>query len=141
MRNRTKPAKRHAKPFLVFVAVLVAASALPGPAPAQSNPATDADSVEKGKRVFERSNCAGCHPGGTNSLNPTKPIKGQKFQSRYKDDSILEQVIRHGFLSAGMPPFPKSVISEKEMKDLIAYVRSLTPKEPEKPEANHKVGT
>jgi mono/diheme cytochrome c family protein len=82
-----------------------------------------------GKKVFERATCVGCHANGDNLLLPNHPIKGPKFQRRYKDDTVLEQVIRHGFPSAGMPGFPKHEINEKEMKALIAYVRSLTPKE------------
>ena len=86
------------------------------------------DQLALGHRVFQRETCEGCHPGGDNSLDPSKPLKGDKFLSRYKEDAVLEQVIRHGFPSSGMPQFSKQAINDKEMKALIAYIRSLTPK-------------
>jgi mono/diheme cytochrome c family protein len=84
--------------------------------------------VAQGKKIFERQTCEGCHPAGGNSLNPTKFLKGPKFQARYKDDASLEKAIRAGFPNFGMPPSAKDAINDKEMKSLIAYIRSLTPK-------------
>ena len=92
-----------------------------------SCPADDAD-VVAGKRVFARLNCEGCHLNGNNLLRPDRPIKGADFQKRYKDDALLEQTIRKGFPSEGMPAFPKHVVNEHDMKALIAYVRTFTPK-------------
>lgn len=111
--------RKQSKHFLIFA--LVAAANSPSGALAAD------DQVALGQKVFRRSTCEGCHPNGANLLNPGRPIKGAKFAKRYKDDYVLEQVIRHGFPSAGMPKFPKHVINEKEMKALIAYIRSLTP--------------
>jgi mono/diheme cytochrome c family protein len=93
-----------------------------------STDADDSAQLALGKRVFQRASCEGCHQDGNNTLHPDRPIKGAKFATRYKDDSVLEQVIRHGFPSAGMPPSGKHVINDKEMKALIAYIRSFTPK-------------
>jgi mono/diheme cytochrome c family protein len=84
--------------------------------------------IAAGKRIFERQTCEGCHPGGGNSLNPTKPLKGAQFLARYKDDASMEKVIRTGFPNFGMPPNAKDAIDDKEMKSLIIYIRSLTPK-------------
>jgi mono/diheme cytochrome c family protein len=93
-----------------------------------STAADDSAQLALGKKVFERASCEGCHQNGNNVLHPNRPIKGAKFAARYKDDSVLEQVIRHGCPSAGMPPSGKHVINDKEMKALIAYIRSFTPK-------------
>lgn len=86
--------------------------------------------VNQGKKIFERLTCAGCHPNGSNSLHPDQPLKGTAFLKKYKDDLVLEKAIRKGFPRSGMPPFGKDKINEKDMKDLIAYIRSLTPKRP-----------
>ncbi|MBS1953102.1 MAG: c-type cytochrome [Cyanobacteria bacterium SZAS-4] len=81
----------------------------------------------RGEKVFRKAYCAGCHAGGNNAMMPDKPIKGEAFTRKYKDDAILEQTIRKGFPEDGMPAFGKDQISESQMKDLILYIRSLTP--------------
>ncbi len=86
----------------------------------------DAKAIERGRVVFERVNCQGCHPGGENTGNPTKPIKGPEFAGRYADDKVLESRVRSGG-PGGMPSFDESEINAGDMKDLIAYIRSLTP--------------
>lgn len=89
--------------------------------------AVNSDSVAHGKKLFERLTCAGCHPNGENSLHPYRPLKGPSFMARYKEDETIEQLIRSGVPRAGMPSFGKAQVSDKDMKDLIAYIRSLTP--------------
>jgi len=105
-----------------LVASLMTFALLPASCPADDN------DVVAGKRVFVRLNCEGCHLNGNNLLRTERPIKGAEFQKRYKDDASLEQTIRHGFPSEGMPAFPKHVVNDQDMKALMAYVRSLTPK-------------
>jgi mono/diheme cytochrome c family protein len=83
-------------------------------------------SVNAGREIFERSNCAMCHPGGNNTMDPGHPIKGPDFAHKYADDALLEATIRKGFPDVGMPTFSKKQIDEQEMKNLIAYVRGLT---------------
>lgn len=83
--------------------------------------------VAHGKILFEKLTCAGCHPNGENSLHPYRPLKGPGFLSRYKDDNQIERLIRTGVARAGMPSFGKAQVNDKDMKDLIAYIRSLTP--------------
>ena len=100
--------------FLAFVAVLLPAKAL-----AIGDP-------EKGRVVFTKNNCFACHPGGDNTLDPGHPIKGQAFLTKYKEDAVLEKAVRNGFLQSGMPGFSKTAISDRQMKDLIAFVRSLS---------------
>jgi len=84
--------------------------------------------VARGKKLFERLTCAGCHPNGENTLHPYRPLKGSGFLSRYKEDKQIELLIRTGVARAGMPAFSKIQISDNDMKDLISFVRSLTPK-------------
>jgi mono/diheme cytochrome c family protein len=68
-----------------------------------------------------------CHRGGGNSVHPSRPLKGESFAKRYPNDEKIEKLIRKGVPGASMPAFGKDVISEEQMKDLIAYLRSLTP--------------
>lgn len=86
-----------------------------------------AAAVERGEKVFKKALCVGCHAGGFNALMPDKPIKGAAFAEKYKSDQLLERTIRKGFPSEGMPPSGKDSVSESQMKDLILYIRSLTP--------------
>ncbi len=82
---------------------------------------------KKGQTVFESLTCIDCHKAGGNSVRPSRPIKGESFLKRYPKDSKIEKVIRTGVAGASMPSFGTDVISEGDMKDLIAYIRSLTP--------------
>jgi mono/diheme cytochrome c family protein len=92
-------------------------------------PSTIAPTAEqRGERIFKKAYCIGCHAGGGNALMPDKPIKGKPFSDRYVQDSVLEQTIRKGFPDSGMPEFGKDQISERQMKDLILYIRSFSAK-------------
>ena len=82
---------------------------------------------QKGEKVFKRAMCVGCHSDGNNALMPDRPIKGKAFLEHYSQDKALEQTIRKGFPTSGMPKFGKDQINETEMKDLILYIRSFTP--------------
>lgn len=83
---------------------------------------------QRGERIFKKHYCVGCHADGNNALMPDKPIKGAAFAKKYSDDGLLDRTIRKGFPDEGMPTFPVSQISETQMKDLILYIRSFTPK-------------
>lgn len=84
--------------------------------------------MKNGERIFKKHYCVGCHADGNNALMPDRPIKGAAFAAKYANDALLEQTIRKGFPEEGMPSFPKDQISEPQMKDLILYIRSFTPK-------------
>ena len=83
----------------------------------------------RGKVIFKRMNCAVCHPGGENSVNPKAPIKGAGFKREFAADKSIEKVIRSGIAGTPMPAFNKTQIKDSEMQDLLAYIRSLTPKD------------
>ena len=92
-----------------------------------SQAAPSQDDLVAGKKLFERSSCAGCHPGGTNLLHPNQPLKGKGFQAKYKDDASIAKVVRSGVANSGMPAFSQARLSDPDLKQIIAYVRSLTP--------------
>lgn len=93
----------------------------------QSSTKLSGGNAQLGMKLFRQNNCSMCHPGGENSLNPLKPIKGAGFLKKYPNDKQLADHIRCGSPGTGMPAFPKSQISDAEMRDIIAYIRSLTP--------------
>jgi mono/diheme cytochrome c family protein len=92
-----------------------------------SQAAPSQDDLVAGKKLFERSSCAGCHPGGTNLLHPNQPLKGKSFQAKYKDDASIAKVVRSGVANSGMPAFSQARLSDQDLRKIIAYVRSLTP--------------
>lgn len=96
--------------------------------PAGTAHGTSAAAIARGERIFKQARCVGCHAGGDNSLMPDHPIKGKSFAARYRQDSTLERAIRKGFPESGMAGFDQSEISDSQMKDLILYIKSFTPK-------------
>ena len=105
------------------VASIVAAILL---CPAHAAPAAPAGDATKGQAVFTKNTCVTCHAGGDNTMDPNHPIKGAAFQQKYKDDAVLENTIRNGFPQYGMPSFTRTMINDRDMKDLIAYVRTFS---------------
>lgn len=88
---------------------------------------TDSGDAKRGQEIFESLTCVDCHKGGLNSVRPSKPLRGESFAKKYPKDSQVERVIRKGVSGTSMAGFNVDVISESQMKDLIAYLRSLTP--------------
>lgn len=109
------------------VSVKAKTAATGAPVSVKSLSAGNQNAVAHGKKLFERLTCAGCHPNGENSLHPYRPLKGPGFLARYKEDGKIEHLVRTGVPRAGMPSFGKAQVNDKDMKDLIAYIRSLTP--------------
>lgn len=71
-----------------------------------------------GKQVFVRT-CNTCHPGGEAGMGPAL----DKLKDHFPTDEKLRSFLRQG---AGiMPPQPKEVLNDKEMDNLIDYLRSL----------------
>jgi mono/diheme cytochrome c family protein len=90
-------------------------------------PKVSSGDASKGKILFEKMTCAGCHPAGGNVLHPYRPLKGPQFLARYKEDKQIEALIRTGVPRAGMPSFSKAQLNDAQVKDLISYVRTFTP--------------
>lgn len=79
-----------------------------------------------GQAIFQAS-CNGCHPNANAGIGPA--LHGQAFMDRYSDNGVLAAVIRGG--RGGMPAFGPERLSDPDLANLIAYVRSL----PAAPEA------
>lgn len=91
--------------------------------------------AKRGKKIFGDLQCSICHADGGNNLNPEAPLKGASFLKKYPlhDEKALEKTIRQGIPAKGMPANGKDKLSDPDLKDLIAYIRSLTPAEQAKP--------
>ena len=87
--------------------------------------------AKRGKKIFSDFQCAICHVDGGNNLNPEAPLKGPSFLKKYplNNDQALEKTIRQGIPTKGMPANGKDRLSDPDLHDLIAYIRSLTPAE------------
>jgi mono/diheme cytochrome c family protein len=112
---------------MLSIAVLGCASALlVGPAlPAQTESSSLEGDAARGKPLFEK-NCAGCHgPQGKGDgyrlLGPD-PANLTSALTREKSDDDLLETIHRG--KQNMPAW-KVILSDKQTKDVLAYVRTL----------------
>lgn len=74
-----------------------------------------------GEQVFIRS-CNTCHPGGRKGFGPSL----ESVNEHFPDDKKLKAFLREG--KGIMPPQPKSAINDKEMDNLVTYLRNLNVK-------------
>lgn len=95
-----------------------AVTTTPAPAAATTVPVVAAANVDAGKALFTRL-CNGCHPGGNAGVGPA--LRGAEFESEFAEDDKVKKVTREG--KGAMPPF--SQLTDKELGDLVAYIRTL----------------
>jgi mono/diheme cytochrome c family protein len=94
-----------------------AAQALAGSGPA-------AGAVAEGKAIFA-DNCAGCHQGGGNSIEPGLPVKGSKrLASLDSFGRFLRAPAMPNGQGGNMPPFDEGSLSAAQVKSLYAFVSS-----------------
>ncbi len=92
------------------------------PAPQQSKPAPAAAlsvDASRGQALY-RTYCMGCHAPEA-KFGPIQ--SSAEFQAKYADDKAIAAVIRNG--RAPMPSFPDHTLSDADLADLIAYMRTL----------------
>jgi cytochrome c6 len=80
------------------------------------------DTYGKGQSLYA-AHCGGCHPNGGNSITPGRPVKGSSTLSDFK---VFLQWIRHP--AALMPPFPETVLSDAEARELYGYITHVIDK-------------
>jgi mono/diheme cytochrome c family protein len=92
--------------------------ALAVPAAAAAQSAAPAGNVEKGKQTFMKQNCYYCH--GTAG-------QGGRDGARIAQTALnLQGVIRYVRKPAGgMPAFTEKILSDQELADIYAYLKSL----------------
>ena len=108
-----------------FVIGLLFGTVVPG----QAELKAQSGDVARGKDLFVR-HCAGCHgpEGGADGysfLHGPDPANLTSPSTRKKSDAELIKTIHEG--KPNMPPW-KTRLSEKESRDVLAYVRTLAGK-------------
>jgi hypothetical protein len=72
-----------------------------------------------------RQNCAGCHPGGGNTLVPNLPIRGS---AQLRDFDTFRTYVRYPSMPNGapgaMPAFSASRLSYPQLLELYRYLKS-----------------
>lgn len=76
---------------------------------------TTTGNVARGEALY-RSKCYGCHV-------PEAKVGPTDLKTRYSDSETITLVVRSG--RQPMPAFNEQMLSEQELADLIAYIRSL----------------
>jgi cytochrome c6 len=88
-------------------------------------PALAADSAH-GKQLFG-ANCASCHAGGKNVVNPQKTLSGADLNKNGKDS--LEAIIAQITKGAGaMPAFGGGRLAAADIADIASYVLETSQK-------------
>lgn len=59
-------------------------------------------------------------------IEPTKPLKGASFAKKYPNDAQIAAIVRKGVAGTGMPSTGKDMLPDKDLCDVIAYIRSFT---------------
>jgi cytochrome c oxidase subunit 2 len=99
---------------------------------------TEETPVEAGERLFAEFNCANCHTGGTRQRGPHlgglfgKPVRladGRTvtFDETYIRESIINPNAKIVAGYAPVMPTYRGQLSEEQLLQLVAYIRSLTP--------------
>jgi len=74
-----------------------------------------------GQATFQ-STCNGCHPNANAGIGPA--LNGPAFSTRYPDNSAIAAVVRSG--RGAMPAFSQTLLSDSDLTNVIAYLRSLS---------------
>ena len=116
--------------LLGFMLVLAACGddkPAPTSAAAQANPTAAAASTtapaapgnpEAGLQIFQANACGSCHLKGGREEG-TGPL----LLNTKRDDAYIRSNIRNG--KGLMSPYPPNVISDQQLNDLVAYIKSL----------------
>ncbi|MBI3763290.1 MAG: cytochrome c [Chloroflexi bacterium] len=87
--------------------------------PAFVVPQTGPGEAARGEALY-RSKCYGCHAPEA-KVGPAQ--NSTDFRVQYADDETLAFVVRAG--RQPMPAFNEDILSEQELADIVAYIRSL----------------
>ncbi len=99
---------------------------------------TEASPVEAGERLFSDLNCVNCHASGALRRGPQlgglfgtevalQDGRKVKFDEAYIRESIINPAAKVVLGFQPVMPTYRGQVSEEQILDLIAYIRSLTP--------------
>lgn len=83
-------------------------------------------SAERGKQLFYQE-CAGCHGADGNGL--IAPALANPVFQRTATDAFIAQTIRAGRENTPMPSFLRAGLSERDVADVLAWIRQWEPKQ------------
>ena len=92
---------------------------------------TRLSTTDMGQRMYQR-NCLHCHGATLDGNGPdaaslsVPPANFHTYLSRIKDDAELEKTIKQGKRFLGMHNW-EDTLTEEQVHDLIAYIRSAAP--------------
>jgi mono/diheme cytochrome c family protein len=106
--------------FRVFAAAAFAAAAMLGAAGAQAQDAPAGDAA-KGKAVFLQQGCFTCHgrSGQGGAYNGPAPVLAQTAMPIEGFKAQIRNPVND------MPAYPDAVLSDKDIADIYAFVKSL----------------
>ncbi len=112
--------------YIALTVLFAGSIALASVAQADAKPKAQNGDVERGKTLFVRY-CTGCHgpEGGGDGyrfLRGPDPANLRSPSIKKKSDAVLLKTIHEG--KPNMPPW-ETRLSEKESRDVLAYVRTL----------------
>lgn len=87
--------------------------------------------IDMGQRIYQR-NCLHCHGVTLDGKGPdaaslsVPPANFHTYLSRLKDDAEFEKTIKQGKQFLGMHNW-KDTLTDEQVHDLIAYIRSAAP--------------
>ena len=121
-RGHEKTTTKHSSSCLRLFVVVFVLVTIVAPVLARRQPPSDGHS-ENGKRLFMTYYCYACH--GTEGQGGAGP----RLIARATADSLIRYVRKP---SGGMPAYTSQVISEQDLRDINAYLRSIPPSRPAK---------
>jgi len=79
-----------------------------------------AGSAQRGEALFA-THCAGCHPGGGNTVNPAKTLsRAHREAGGIRTAADVAAYIRNP--GPGMPPFTEGMIPDRDAEAIGTYV-------------------
>jgi mono/diheme cytochrome c family protein len=99
--------------------------------------------IDKGERLYQR-NCLRCHGPALDGKGPdavtlrVPPTNFHTYLSRLKDNGELEKTIKEGKKFLGMHNW-EDTLSDEQVRDLIAYIRSAAPPVKANPRSSQRV--
>lgn len=85
--------------------------------------------IERGKTIYDQ-HCVACHGASGTGDGPMGQVLDPpatdftSAQHKKKTDAVLLGIIQNGVSGTAMSPW-KSSLSEQDMQDVLAYIRSL----------------
>jgi len=81
---------------------------------------SDKQGSASGEKLYAL-HCASCHPGGSNTITPSKTLKTADLQGGMitSPEDIIQKMRNPG---PGMPRFTKAMIPEKEARRIARYI-------------------